>query len=76
MRGLTERQALVDSAEPGEGDFQPPEVFPVFDALERRGCISFQAGSSDEDGDYTVARITPRGRLALQCDAAVRAVLA
>jgi len=42
------------------------------DRLTQRGCLYVKRETSDR----VVLDITPRGRLALQCDAAARAVLA
>lgn len=69
-----ERDMLMVGLRPGlpcqdDADASPEEGLAV-DNLERRGCVRIVAAN-----DCETWLTTPRGRLAIACDAAVRAVL-
>lgn len=77
-----ERQALVSSASANDPNWE--EVDSITDAAElvatesliQRGCVHERDIDLPSGEGITTWDITPRGRLALQCDAAARAVLA
>lgn len=77
VRGLTaaERQALIESTVSGDPteDITGNDVEQAaYESLVRRGCVSLRR----VEDDFWTWDATPRGRLALLCDQAVRAVFA